>query len=572
VKILVIDDDADSRLYVRLLLERWGWKVVEAAEGQAGLTCIRATDVRLVICDWMMPGLSGLDLIRAVRAMDLGHYVYLILLTGRSDSTDLVEGLNAGADDFLTKPVEAQVLKARLRVGERILALEQRLADQNQALRESRNQLAQAYDQIQADLATAARMQRHLLPTSDQATFPFRAQWLFLPAAQISGDSFNFFELPEGLIGFYHLDVSGHGIPAALLSVSLSRSLVPGAGAGMSPKSDFLDPGRFLADLNRQLVNIDGEVENYATIAYGTLDKASGKISLALAGHPYPVLVRQAGGIEYLKQSGLPVGMFSEVDYAPQEFYLAPGDRLVLYSDGITECRNPQGLPFGEEQLIAALDCAYQMGLSLTSVLDDRLRTWRGHYDFEDDISLLVLERPLPSPPLSPSQPEPEPDAQVTRMSLSSDPAEVAALQERLTNLGTAAGLDEMANFKLTCAVIEALNNCVEHAYAGQPGHPIDLVWNLEADQIVVEIRDQGRSMPDPSQEPSPMPGADAESGRGWHIMCQWTDAVSYAREGHGNLLRLTHRRPCPRGRKAKVFGPEVQPRPLEDTNGGSRA
>jgi len=581
VKVLVIDDAADSRLYVRLLLERWGWEVLEAAEGQEGLTCIQNTDVRLVICDWMMPGLSGPELSRTVRAMDLGHYVYLILLTGRSDSTDLVEGLNSGADDFLTKPFEAQVLKARLRVGERILALEQRLADQNQALRDSRNQLALAYDQIQADLATAARIQRQLLPTSDQATFPFRAQWLFLPAAQVSGDSFNFFELAGGLIGFYHLDVSGHGIPAALLSVSLSRSLVPGAGLGMSPKSDFLDPGRFLADLNRQLLNFDGEVENYATIAYGTLDKASGKVRLALAGHPYPVLVRQAGTIEYLQQSGLPVGMFPEADYAPQEFCLGAGDRLVLYSDGVTDCRNPQGQPFGEEQLLSALDRASQMGLSLTSVLDDRLRAWRGPFDFEDDISLLVLERPLvahyevlaehaqpespvadqvhagqalegpgpvTAPPSSPSlvecPPGPEPGALVIRLSLNSDAAEVADLQECLTSLCAEAGLDEMANFKLTCAIVEALNNCVEHAYAGQPGHPIDLVWTLEADQIAIEIRDQGRPMPDPSLDASLLPGAEAESGRGWHIIREWTDSFSYAREAHGNLLRLTYRRP----------------------------
>lgn len=394
MKILVIDDAADARLYVSLLLRRWGYEVLEAEDGHAGLDLLLVQDIRLVICDWMMPGMSGPELCRAVRTADLGHYTYIILLTGRSDSADLVEGLNAGADDFVTKPFDAQVLRARLRVGERILALEQRLGEQNRDLLESRNRLAQAYDQIQADLATAARIQRQLLPTSDQAANPFRAHWLFLPAAQVSGDSFNFFKLSPDLVGFYHLDISGHGIPAALLSVSLSRSLLPGGGPGTA-MADFFDPATFLADLNRQLTSRDGEVENYATIAYGTLEKHTGRVRLALAGHPYPLVLRQSGRIDTLHQGGLPVGMFPVVDYQAQEVQLAPGDKLALYSDGVTECRNRQGEAFGEAQLRASLGFAAQTGLSLTAVLDERLRDWRGPRDFEDDISLLLLERPL---------------------------------------------------------------------------------------------------------------------------------------------------------------------------------
>ena len=253
MKALVIDDASDIRIYVRALLESWGYETADASEGLDGFARIKESDIRLVVCDWVMPGMSGPDLCRAVRAADLGHYVYVILLTGRSNKADLVQGLNAGADDFLSKPFDAQVLRARLRVAERILSLEQRLAEQNRELRDSRNRLERAYDQVQADLATAARVQRQMLPTSDRAAFPFRAEWLFLPAAQVSGDNFNFFELTENLVGLYHLDVSGHGIPAALLSASLSRSLVPGGGPGVAARADFLDPARFLADLNRQL-------------------------------------------------------------------------------------------------------------------------------------------------------------------------------------------------------------------------------------------------------------------------------------------------------------------------------
>jgi len=398
VKALVIDDAPDIRIYVRALLEKWGYETDDASEGAEGFARIQGSGVQIVVCDWMMPGMSGPDLCRAVRDTDLGHYVYVILLTGRSDKADLVEGLNAGADDFLSKPFDAQVLQARLRVAERILRLEQRLAEQNRELRESRNRLEQAYDQIQADLTTAARIQRQMLPTTDRAAFPFRAEWLFLPAAQVSGDSFNFFELTTDVIGFYHLDVSGHGIPAALLSASLSRSLVPGGGPGVAAAADFLDPARFLADLNRQLGDPDAESEHFATVVYGTVNKSSGEVRVALAGHPLPIVLRHRGEVEHLKPGGLPVGMFPDVTYESQQLRLDPGDRLILYSDGVTECQNAQGETFGDAQLRAVTtSSARHASPALTEALGVSLREWRGASDFEDDISVLVLERPLES-------------------------------------------------------------------------------------------------------------------------------------------------------------------------------
>ncbi len=150
-------------------------------------------------------------------------------------------------------------------------------------------------------------------------------------------------------------------------------------------------------DLNRQLTNRDGEVQNYATIAYGTLEKHTGRVRLALAGHPYPILIRHDGTIEYLRQGGLPVGMFPHVDYDTQELCLDPGDRLILYSDGITECSDPSGEAFGYDRFRETLAQAILVGGTgaLATALDRRLRAWRGPIHFEDDISMLALERPL---------------------------------------------------------------------------------------------------------------------------------------------------------------------------------
>jgi sigma-B regulation protein RsbU (phosphoserine phosphatase) len=316
------------------------------------------------------------------------------MLTGRSDNTDLVYGLDAGADDFVRKPFDAQVLRARLKVGIRILGLEDRLSEQNRHLKQQRDALNQAYEQIQNDLAAAARIQRDSLPTSSALISPLTAAWLFLPAAHVSGDSFNFVPLSERLSGFYLLDVSGHGIPAALMSTGVSHSLVPLSGIVGLPE-DYLDPAQLLAKLNRDLCRPDGEMTNYATMVYGVIDRFTGEGQLAIAGHPAPMILRRSGGIESLEVRGLPVGMFDSASYEAQYFQLDAGDRIVLYSDGITECFDASGEAFELDRFQQAmLELPAASTTSTLARLEERVRAWRGNAAFDDDISVFMIERP----------------------------------------------------------------------------------------------------------------------------------------------------------------------------------
>jgi len=394
LKALIIDDAADMRLYVRALLEGWGYQAADASGAEDGFALIRSSDIQIVVCDWMMPGMSGPELCRAVRASELGAYVYFILLTARSDKADLLEAMDAGADDFLSKPFDARVLRARLRVAERILGLEGRLAEQNRELRDSTRRLEQAYGQIQCDLAAAARIQQQMLPQSKGIASPFRAEWLFLPAAEVSGDNFHLFPLTPDRVGFFLLDVSGHGIPAALLSARLSCSLVPAGGQSLASDVDRTGPAAFLSELNRQLTDPDVEVENYATIVYGVLDKRDGSAEVVLAGHPPPLVLRRSGSFDDLAPGGLPFGMFPEVAYESRHLGLDPGDKLILYSDGVTECRGQHGEPFGDERFRDFVKQFRDVDAGrLTEELGEHLRRWHGSAEFDDDISLMVLER-----------------------------------------------------------------------------------------------------------------------------------------------------------------------------------
>jgi serine/threonine-protein kinase RsbW len=131
-----------------------------------------------------------------------------------------------------------------------------------------------------------------------------------------------------------------------------------------------------------------------------------------------------------------------------------------------------------------------------------------------------------------------------THLLVQSDPNELADLHARLLDLCAQAGLDALAAANFTTAIQEALNNCIKHAYGGEPGHPIDLLWSLNPGVVAIEIRDQGSPMPASALEPPPMPAWDAESGRGWHIIREWTDSVTYTRESLENVLTLTYRLP----------------------------
>jgi two-component system NtrC family sensor kinase len=137
MKVLIADDDGVSRKLLQGYLQKWGYEVVVATDGAEAWTLFQQGDFPLVITDWMMPEMDGPELIKKIRAADRPHYVYAILLSGRSQKEDIVEGMEAGADDFVNKPFDRDELHVRLRAGERILKLERALEEQNRALREA---------------------------------------------------------------------------------------------------------------------------------------------------------------------------------------------------------------------------------------------------------------------------------------------------------------------------------------------------------------------------------------------------------------------------------------------------
>ncbi|HTR96653.1 MAG TPA: SpoIIE family protein phosphatase [Candidatus Acidoferrales bacterium] len=394
MRVLIVDDEPVNRLVLARKLQQWGHEPVQACDGAQAWAMIQAEPFRMVVTDWMMPEMDGLELTRRIRASPLAGYTYVLLVTARSGVEALVEGIEAGADDFVAKPFQIEELRARIRAGERVLQLESDLAEHNR-------RLSEANASARRDLEAAAEMQKALLPPPGQELAQLGAAWRFLPASLVAGDVFNVHALDEHRSSFYLLDVAGHGVPSAMLSFTLSKLLAPTQAVdglvkrplGDAPGGEITPPADVLRELNRRFQD-DSSALKYFTMVYGIVDTARDVVTIAQAGHPTPLLLRPSGEVVRLGDSGFPVGMLPNVEFEQHEHAFLPGDRLFLYSDGVTECAGSARVIYGLSRLESFL--ASQAGTSVGQAVGELeldLRRWRESAEFADDVTVFALER-----------------------------------------------------------------------------------------------------------------------------------------------------------------------------------
>jgi len=395
MKILIAEDERITRRSLQRQLESWGHEVVATEDGAQAWDQFQQHPFDLVVTDWDMPHVDGQKLVKLIRGVDQSSYVYLIMLTARSEKDDLVAGMEAGADDFLAKPFDRNELRVRLNAGERIILLERKLSAQNQ-------DLAQANDRMKYDLDAAAKIQQDLLPKELPDTPRVNFAWHYEPCDELGGDILNVLQLNGHCIAMYLLDVSGHGVPAALLSVTLSKVLTTRdpassiliaevAKAGITEVSA---PGEVAARLNHQFP-MTTQNNKYFTMAYAVFDTETCLLRYVLAGQPAPILARAGEIPKMLTGSGFPIGIVENADFDDYSIQLEPGDRLYFYSDGITEAKNGQKAMLETEGLIQLIEETRAGSLEENvSECIDNLKRWCGPSPFADDVSLLVLEVP----------------------------------------------------------------------------------------------------------------------------------------------------------------------------------
>lgn len=400
MKILVADDDPVSRRLLKHVLEKQKYEVIVVDDGLAAWDVLTSDpSLSLAIIDWMMPGLEGVELVRRIRSSEFDNYVYTILLTAKTDMQDIVYGLDAGADDYLTKPFNRRELRARLRAGERILKLERNLAEKNKLLEYTNKELSHANHLMKQDLEAAGEIQKTLLPNEVPRIPGINIEWLFRPSRELAGDIFNIFKLDEKHYGLYLLDVSGHGVSAALLAVTLSKILSPlnddsSIVRRKTSKSEYelVPPAEVAAQLNRRFA-VNAESGQYFTCVYGLLDIENRLLTFISAGHPDTIIVSQ-GDVVSLKNTGPPIGISPDAVYLEKSITLKDGDRLFIHSDGINEAlkRGEGEEQFGQERLTKSL--VDTQNESLRNSIDgmfEQVQAWTETTQ-HDDISLLAIE------------------------------------------------------------------------------------------------------------------------------------------------------------------------------------
>ncbi|PZX59011.1 sigma-B regulation protein RsbU (phosphoserine phosphatase) [Cereibacter changlensis] len=388
--VLVVDDSRAQRRVLSVLLQRWGYRVTEAGSGEAALALCRGSGFDMVVSDWMMPGMSGLEFCRAFRALPREGYAYFILLTSRSAAGAVVDGLDCGADDFLGKPVAPDELRARLRAGERILGMQAELVEKNHLLGAALGELRGIQDALDRDLIEARKLQQALTPDRRRCFGGSTATMLIRPAGPVGGDLAGCFEIGPGRAGLYSVDVSGHGIASAMMTTRLAGLLSaasPERNLALSGAGGAWPPEELARRFNRMMLE-ELRIEQYFTMAYAEVDLGSGRVALVQAGHPYPAVLRRDGTVEFLGAGGLPIGLIEQAIYDRVEAQLAPGDRLLLLSDGVTDCRAPDGAELGQEGLARILRANAGLGdAELLEALVWKLHDHAGGADLADDAS-----------------------------------------------------------------------------------------------------------------------------------------------------------------------------------------
>jgi sigma-B regulation protein RsbU (phosphoserine phosphatase) len=392
-QILIVDDDATNLHVLREALKGLGHKLIVGTSGEAALSLARKHRPELILLDVMMPGMDGFEVCRTLKADPATRDLAVIFLTALDQTEDKVRGFDAGAVDYVAKPFQPEEIIARVTTHLTMQRLQRNLARANRELED-------ANQRMRKDLEAAARVQSAHLPHTIPPSGPVRFEWRYHPCDELAGDLLNVFVLDPRHIGFYVLDVTGHGVPAALLSVAVSRSLAPRADLDTvvtkrdpdSGEARTVEPAEVLGRLNAMYPSDEGAGLIF-TIVYGIVDFEKGELRYASAGHPGPVVLHPDGTVETLDSTGVPISVVDDARFEQRRLPLGVGMRIYLFSDGLYEERDQEREMFGLERLVDALRRSPEQPLA--RVIDDtieQIARWRGVGQLSDDVAVLALE------------------------------------------------------------------------------------------------------------------------------------------------------------------------------------
>jgi sigma-B regulation protein RsbU (phosphoserine phosphatase) len=372
--LLIVDDDTTNREMLARRLRRSGYTVSTAEDGVHALRLMRTQHFDLVLLDLIMPGLDGFQVLGRFKNDPALRDIPVLMLSALDEENGIARCIEMGAEDYLPKPINPIFLRARIGASLEKKRLRDSERAAHQALLESQQKLA-------ANLAEAADYVRKILPLPMAGEIS--AEWRFIPSAQLGGDVLGYHWLDSKNFAMYVVDVCGHGLRAAFLSISVFNMLRSEA----LPETDFRDPASVLTSLNARFP-MEKQNNMFFTIWYGVFNKSTRELKYARGGHP-PAALFTRDGVRELTAPGGIVGFVPETQFKTVSTEIPPNSKLYLFSDGAFELPSASGGTHQLKDLLAEMQKAPENGrleaaLAWARAIDPRAI-------FDDDVTLLEI-------------------------------------------------------------------------------------------------------------------------------------------------------------------------------------
>ncbi|HEY3056933.1 MAG TPA: fused response regulator/phosphatase [Thermoanaerobaculia bacterium] len=367
-RILIIDDNANDLSVIRRFLERRAYQVVTALSGEEGLRLAEQNLPDAIVVDYRMPVMDGFEVSRHIKADPQLQTIPVLMLTGAESAEHVVQGLSAGADDYVTKGSDTEVLLARLRALLRVKTYQ--------------DQLRQMNKQMRRDLDMARRVQEALVPSGPFRTPTVEIRSAYMPSSLLSGDFYDYFAI-DGSMMLFVADVSGHGLPAAIL-VSLLKSYIHTEADSDRSLADFM------SRLNDFLFSVSLPTQ-FATAQLFRVDSHRNLVYANAAHPPFLLHKRDTKRTLTVEQPGNLLGAMPHMAFEEHTLSVSPGDTLFVYTDGLTDRRNAEGEFYSIDRIASLLE--QSSGADLSTVYDSIYRdvsAFIATEDFRDDIAFVV--------------------------------------------------------------------------------------------------------------------------------------------------------------------------------------
>ena len=389
-KILIADDEIVNRRLLANILKKENCELIEAGDGDEAIELALQELPDLILLDIMMPGKDGYEVCHELKRDSRSADIPIIFFSARGETEDKIKGLELGGVDYVTKPFDKREVLARVKVQLKIRNL-------TKALKRANNDLIRKQKRIDENLKAGAEIQRSLMAINPPDAKTIEVVWRFMPCQRIGGDIFNILRLDEDHWAIYMLDVSGHGITSSMVAVSVSQMLPPRVGFLLkkniekAPYYEIVPPVEVLNEMDREY-----PIERFGkffTMSYCILNVKDGTLRYSNAGHPPPVLLHKDGSLELLSEGGTIIGMGGLLPFEEGRRKLCSGDKLFLYTDGIAEYQNEDGLFYDEDRFFTELKRLKDRLLS--NIIDgviESMMSFGNNTEPQDDISLLAVE------------------------------------------------------------------------------------------------------------------------------------------------------------------------------------